>query len=60
MNLENIKECSLIVIAKKSRNRLGARFYSRGTDSNGNVSNFVETEQILKYKSKYSMNLIII
>lgn len=35
------------VFCRKDTKRLGARYYSRGIDKHGNVSNFVESEQIL-------------
>lgn len=37
------------LISRKDTSRLGARFYSRGADIAGNVSNFVESEQILDF-----------
>lgn len=43
-------DVSLMIIARKEVCRLGARFYSRGIDEDGNVSNFVETEQILRLR----------
>ena len=43
-------DVSLMIIARKEVCRLGARFYSRGIDKEGNVSNFVETEQILRLR----------
>lgn len=43
-------DVSLMIIARKEVCRLGARFYSRGIDEEGNVSNFVETEQILRLR----------
>jgi hypothetical protein len=36
----------LCLISRRNRYRLGTRFKSRGIDDNGNVSNFVETEQV--------------
>ncbi|KAL0277627.1 UNVERIFIED_CONTAM: hypothetical protein PYX00_004852 [Menopon gallinae] len=36
------------VISRRSTQRVGARLFCRGTDHNGNVSNFVETEQIVE------------
>jgi phosphatidylinositol 4-phosphatase len=36
------------LISRRSRFRAGVRFLSRGIDPQGNVSNFVETEQILE------------
>ncbi|KAK9701740.1 Phosphoinositide phosphatase sac1, variant 2 [Basidiobolus ranarum] len=35
------------LISRRSRYRVGTRFFSRGVDEDGNVSNFVETEQII-------------
>ena len=34
-----------ILIARKDDRRSGMRFLIRGTDSNGNVANFVESEE---------------
>lgn len=64
---ENKKiDVSLMIIARKEVGRLGSRFFSRGIDKNGNVSNFVETEQILRisppgnlYFPNYRDNTII-
>ncbi|OCK79834.1 phosphoinositide phosphatase-like protein [Lepidopterella palustris CBS 459.81] len=43
----SIKGTSLtfILITRRSRHRAGTRYFSRGLDDNGNVSNFNETEQ---------------
>ncbi|KAF3909315.1 Synaptojanin-1 [Dactylellina cionopaga] len=38
---------SFILITRRSRFRAGTRYFSRGVDENGNVSNFNETEQII-------------
>ncbi|KAG5461772.1 MAG: SacI homology domain-containing protein, partial [Olpidium bornovanus] len=35
------------LISRRSRYRVGTRYFSRGVDREGNVSNFVETEQIV-------------
>ncbi|ORX99166.1 hypothetical protein K493DRAFT_1669 [Basidiobolus meristosporus CBS 931.73] len=35
------------LISRRSRYRVGTRYFSRGVDEDGNVSNFVETEQIV-------------
>ncbi len=35
------------LIARRSRHRVGTRYFSRGIDLNGNVSNFNETEQFI-------------
>ena len=39
------------MIARRSRFRAGTRYFSRGIDQHGNVSNFNETEQIIVAKS---------
>ena len=36
-----------ILITRRSRLKAGTRYFSRGIDENGNVSNFNETEQII-------------
>ena len=41
------KSFQYIIISRRGNARSGARFESRGVDHNGDVSNFVETEQIL-------------
>lgn len=41
------REFSFILISRKDTRRSGMRFLVRGADSNGNVANFTETEQIL-------------
>ncbi|KAF2003849.1 hypothetical protein P154DRAFT_543628 [Amniculicola lignicola CBS 123094] len=38
---------TFILITRRSRLRAGTRYFSRGVDDNGNVSNFNETEQIV-------------
>ncbi|KAH7119906.1 phosphoinositide phosphatase-like protein [Dendryphion nanum] len=38
---------TFILITRRSRLRAGTRYFSRGIDENGNVSNFNETEQIV-------------
>jgi len=35
------------LISRRSKTRAGTRYNSRGIDDKGNVSNFIETEQIL-------------
>lgn len=42
---------SLYFISRRSIHRIGRRFNTRGVDSNGNVANFVETEQIVLRKN---------
>ena len=41
-----------ILIARKDDRRSGMRFLIRGADSNGNVANSVETEEIITFKDK--------
>lgn len=36
---------TFILVTRRSRHRAGTRYFSRGIDENGNVSNFNETEQ---------------
>ena len=43
----NHKALTVALISRRSRHRVGTRFFSRGVDANGNVSNFNETEQLL-------------
>ncbi|KAF4630851.1 hypothetical protein G7Y89_g7292 [Cudoniella acicularis] len=38
---------TLALITRRSRHRAGTRYFSRGIDDDGNVSNFNETEQIV-------------
>ncbi len=38
----------MVLIARRSRKRAGVRFCRRGVDAEGNVANFVETEQIVQ------------
>ncbi|KAI8592593.1 SacI homology domain-containing protein [Geranomyces variabilis] len=49
-----IKECTInttrltfALISRRSHHRAGTRYHSRGVDDNGNVSNYVETEQLV-------------
>jgi hypothetical protein len=37
------------LIARRSSHKPGTRFNTRGIDDDGNVANFVETEQIMFY-----------
>lgn len=45
----NQKAINFILISRRDKMRAGMRFISRGSDSQGNVSNFAETEQILTF-----------
>jgi len=38
---------TMVLITRRSRHRAGTRYFSRGIDEQGNVSNFNETEQII-------------
>lgn len=41
------RNLELLLIGRRDKDRIGPRFHSRGIDKRGNVSNFVETEQVL-------------
>lgn len=43
---------SWILISRRSTKRAGTRLFCRGIDNHGNVSNFVETEQIIEYNGE--------
>ncbi|CAO3571408.1 unnamed protein product [Mortierella alpina] len=43
----NKKPFTFALISRRSRHRAGTRYFSRGIDAQGNVSNFNETEQIV-------------
>lgn len=43
---------SWILISRRSTRRAGTRLFCRGIDAQGNVSNFVETEQIVEYNGE--------
>ncbi|CRL04071.1 CLUMA_CG017184, isoform A [Clunio marinus] len=43
---------SWILISRRSTKRAGTRLFCRGIDNQGNVSNFVETEQIIEYNGE--------
>ncbi|CAL8097427.1 unnamed protein product [Orchesella dallaii] len=45
----NSRQFKFILISRRSWKRAGTRLFSRGIDSSGSVSNFVETEQIVEY-----------
>ena len=42
---ENI-DVYLILISRRNRHRAGVRMHCRGIDDDGNVANYVETEQV--------------
>lgn len=43
----NSTPLTIVLITRRSRHRAGTRYFSRGIDEDGHVSNFNETEQIL-------------
>ncbi|ORZ27073.1 SacI homology domain-domain-containing protein [Lobosporangium transversale] len=43
----NRKPFTFVLISRRSRHRAGTRYFSRGVDIHGNVSNFNESEQIV-------------
>ncbi|ORZ26991.1 SacI homology domain-domain-containing protein [Lobosporangium transversale] len=43
----NKKAFTFALISRRSRHRVGTRYFTRGVDSQGNVANFNETEQII-------------
>jgi hypothetical protein len=47
------------LISRRSCLNAGTRFYVRGADNEGNVANFVETEQIVSYND-YTCSYVII
>ena len=40
----DIKNCSCILISRRSRRYAGTRYLKRGINDSGNVANFVEVE----------------
>jgi len=53
-------DAEMILIARRSRKRAGVRFCRRGIDADGNVANFVETEQIVQVDRTLSRVLSIV
>jgi hypothetical protein len=45
------KKVKLILVSRRRHKRAGTRFNARGIDDEGNVGNFVETEQVMFYNS---------
>ncbi|OZJ01528.1 hypothetical protein BZG36_05488, partial [Bifiguratus adelaidae] len=41
------QELQLTLMSRRSRHRAGTRYFSRGIDEDGHVSNYVETEQLI-------------
>ncbi|CAD6582654.1 MAG: hypothetical protein CYPHOPRED_002091 [Cyphobasidiales sp. Tagirdzhanova-0007] len=55
----NSRDFIFAVISRRSRYRAGTRYFSRGIDSKGNVSNFNETEQFVLLDHPDSKNSTI-
>ncbi|KAG2231346.1 SacI homology domain-containing protein [Thamnidium elegans] len=55
----NNKNFSWGLITRRSRHRPGARYFSRGIDAEGHVSNFVETEQLVLYDGPSSKTQLV-
>ena len=47
----NSRPFKLVLISRRSSQRVGVRYYTRGLDEEGNAANFVETEQIVLLES---------
>ncbi|KAI9344770.1 SacI homology domain-containing protein [Pilaira anomala] len=54
----NDKNFVMALISRRSRHRPGTRYFSRGIDAEGHVSNFVETEQLVLYDGPGKTQLI--
>ncbi|KAF9383427.1 hypothetical protein CPC16_008921 [Podila verticillata] len=48
----NKKTFTFALLSRRSRHRAGTRYFSRGIDAQGNVSNFNETEHLVIMESK--------
>lgn len=48
----------MALISRRSRHRPGTRYFSRGIDAEGHVSNFVETEQLVLYDGPGKTQLV--
>ncbi|CAF0928227.1 unnamed protein product [Brachionus calyciflorus] len=58
INITNFVQLKLTLISRRSRYRLGTRFKRRGIDENGNVANFVETEQIVNAYDSHTLSFV--
>ncbi|KAF2755037.1 phosphatidylinositol-bisphosphatase [Pseudovirgaria hyperparasitica] len=54
---QNDTPVTFVLITRRSRHRAGTRYFSRGVDDQGNVSNFNETEQIIILNNHNSTGL---
>lgn len=50
-------EAQLLIVSRRSKERAGLRYQRRGINEQGQVANFVETEQILMVKRLGQTNL---
>ena len=50
----NSRPFKLVLMSRRSSQRVGVRYYTRGLDEEGNAANFVETEQILLLESVHA------
>lgn len=48
-----------IIISRRDKRRVGMRFMSRGVDSEGNASNFAQTEQIFNLDNNTGKSVFI-
>eukprot|EP01091_Cochliopodium_minus_P012969 TRINITY_DN4062_c0_g1_i1.p1 TRINITY_DN4062_c0_g1~~TRINITY_DN4062_c0_g1_i1.p1 ORF type:complete len:694 (-),score=160.36 TRINITY_DN4062_c0_g1_i1:51-2132(-) len=46
--------CRFELISRRSRHKAGTRYRTRGIDENGHVANYVETEQRIFFKKKWT------
>lgn len=47
--LTSTENITYTIISRRSNKKQGTRYFSRGIDDKGNVANFTETEQIIRY-----------
>lgn len=57
---EQQKPLEFVLISRKSTKRSGTRYFRRGVDSEGEVANFYETEQLIFTKNNIAYSLLII
>lgn len=55
----NGKAVSLALVSRRVANRPGLRFTARGADVHGNVSNHVETEQIIAHGDSFASYILV-
>lgn len=52
------KPMTFVLISRRSRHRAGTRYFTRGIDAQGNVSNFNETEQLVLMDSSGQSSIV--